>query len=68
MVTPFILKSAEIPKAFLLFFCMVGLAAAAVQNTANFLTPRSAELSCSINEAAVAAVLRIFYSKTTPRI
>jgi hypothetical protein len=68
MVTPFILKSAEIPKAFLLFFCMVGLAAGAVQNTANFLTPRSAELSSSINEAAVAALLSIFYSKTTPRI
>jgi hypothetical protein len=68
MVTQFILKNVEIPKAFLLFFCMVGLAAAAVQNTANFLTPTSAELSCSINAAAVAALLSIFYSKTTPRI
>jgi hypothetical protein len=68
MATQFILKSAEIPKAFLLFFCMVGLAAAAVQNTANFLTPTSAELSSSINVAAVAAVLSIFYSKTTPHI
>jgi hypothetical protein len=68
MATPFILKSAEIPKAFLLFFCMVGLAAAAVQNTVNFLTPTFAELSSSINAAAVAAVLSIFYSKTTPHI
>jgi hypothetical protein len=68
MDTRCILKSAETPKEFPLFFCMAGLAAAAVQNTANFLIPISAEQSSSIKEAAVAVPLRICYSKTTPHI
>ncbi len=64
----FILKSAAIPKVFLLFFCMVGPAVDAVQNTVNFLIPTSAGPSCLIKEAAVAAMLRIFYSKMTHHI
>ena len=68
MDTKCILKNVAIPKACPLFFCMVGLAVVAVRGTGNFSTPTSAELSCLINAAAVAAVLKIFYSKTIPHI